>query len=127
MELISYGAISSDFKTMAQLSKLLTNIKNVNVEQSRLDCYPVVNVHIGVAIEEKFDMCGLPRPEQKEVFLPSKNYPAHTDEGGISYFIGLEEGVFTISGVSYNITPFVLYSFEDSKLHNTNFGAIMLK
>lgn len=51
----------------------------------------------------------------------------HVDDGGISYFIPLEEGVFQIGGVNYPIVPFVLYSFEDSMLHNSNFVSIMLK
>jgi len=51
----------------------------------------------------------------------------HVDYGGISYFIPLEEGIFQIGGVNYPIVPFVLYAFEDSMLHNSNFASIMLK
>lgn len=130
MELISYGAVSSDFKVMAQLSKLLDKIRNGEIEKRRLDCYQFtenVSVAVSGAVRSKFDNCSLKIPTSLEVFVPSKNYPSHVDDGGISYFIGLEEGVFTISNVSYPIVPFVLYSFEDSKLHNTTFGAIMLK
>lgn len=127
MEFISYGAVSSDFKVMAQMSKTLTLIKEGALPQTRVDCYELHSTNIKYAINKKFTDCNINLPEQCEIFLPSKNYPAHTDEGGISYFIALEEGVFSISGVNYPIVPFVLYSFEDSKLHNTDFGAIMLK
>jgi hypothetical protein len=65
--------------------------------------------------------------ESMEVFYPKENYPDHIDGGGTSYFIALEDGVFKIEGVTYNISPFVLYAFEDSKPHNSNMCAIMLK
>jgi len=126
MDLISYGSVSKDFKIIARLSKLLMKIKNDEIAQIRLDCYPTG----GNGLEEinaKFKDSGLGTPKSSEVFLPSINYPSHVDEGGISYFIPLEEGRFLIENVSYPIVPFVLYAFEDSKPHNTNFGAIMLK
>lgn len=130
MDLISYGSISKDFKIIAQLSKLLLKIKNEGVSQNRLDCYSIHN-HISDkaqnTIYDKFTRSKLTTPESVEIFIPSVNYPSHTDEGGVSYFIPLEEGRFLIENVSYPIVPFVLYAFEDSKPHNTNFGAIMLK
>ena len=129
MELISYGSISNDFKIMAQLTKFLNKIKNGDIEQTRVDCYSLdtLNVSIIVKIYHKFKDKGLPNPQDMEVFYPIENYPSHTDDGGTSYFIGLESGNFIIENVSYPIVPFVLYAFEDSKLHNTNFAAIMLK
>lgn len=127
MELISYGAVSSDFKIMAQMTSLLNKIKQGEIKKTRLDCYAVTSLNITEHINKKFEKINFPHPTNIEVFLPSKNYPSHTDEGGTSYFIALEEGIFSISGVNYPIVPFVLYAFEDSKLHNTNFGAIMLK
>lgn len=126
MDLISYGSISKDFKVIARLSKLLVKIKNGEVSQIRLDCFPTGGKETE-EINNKFKECDLPSPKSSEVFLPSINYPSHVDEGGISYFIPLEEGKFLIENVSYPVVPFVLYAFEDSKPHNTNFGAIMLK
>ena len=129
MELISYGSISKDFKIMAQLTKILNKIKNKELEQSRIDCYSLNHIPLSVivSINNKFEGKSLPLPKQMEIFYPSENYPSHTDDGGTSYFIGLESGNFIIENVSYPIVPFVLYAFEDSKLHNTNFAAIMLK
>lgn len=127
MDLISYGSVSKDFKIIAQLSKLLTKIKNGEIRETRLDCYPLTSNSIAVDITKKFETEKIPVFNSVEVFLPSINYPSHVDEGGTSYFIPLEEGNFLIESVSYPIVPFVLYAFEDSKPHNTNFGAIMLK
>lgn len=128
MDLTSYGAISSDFPIIAQLSKLLKKIDRKELEEIRLDCYPVVlSEKTREEIVNKFVTNGIDFPSTQEIFKPSKNYPSHRDGGGISYFIPLEEGCFTIENVNYPIVPFVLYAFEDSKLHNTDFGAIMLK
>jgi hypothetical protein len=129
MELISYGSISKDFKVMAQLTIILNKIKNNEIEQSRVDCYSLNQLPKSalVEIDKKFNEKNLSIPKQIEIFYPSQNYPSHTDDGGTSYFIGLESGEFLIGDVNYPIVPFVLYAFEDSKLHNTNFAAIMLK
>lgn len=127
MEFISYGAVSSDFKVMVQMTSLLNKIKQGEIKERRLDCYIIPSLNIIEHINKKFESINFQHPTNVEVFIPSINYPAHTDEGGTSYFIPLEEGIFSISGVNYPIVPFVLYAFEDSKLHNTNFGAIMLK
>ena len=127
IELISYGSIAKDFKVMAQLTKLLAKVKNGEVTQNRVDCYNITSQSILDSIIIKFKDVNLDLPISSEIFLPSTNYPSHIDEGGISYFIPLEEGKFLIGGVFYPIVPFVLYAFEDSKPHNTNFGAIMLK
>lgn len=127
MDLISYGSVSKDFKVMTQLKNLLTKIKQGEIKQFRLDCYPIPSKSIIESITRKFEVLEIPMFENIEVFCPSTNYPSHVDEGGTSYFIALENGFFLIENVNYPIVPFVLYSFEDSKLHNTNFGAIMLK
>lgn len=127
MDLTSYGAVSTDFKIIALLSRLYE--KTSDIKPHRLDCYNVDDYSdkLNDAIKLKFKESELKPYGSKEVFKPSKNYPSHKDEGGISYFIPLEEGWFTIENVNYPIVPFVLYGFEDSKLHNTDFGAIMLK
>lgn len=127
MDLISYGSVSKDFKIMAQLTNLLSKIKQGEVKQFRLDCYAISSKSIIESITIKFEVSGIPMFDSVEVFCPSTNYPSHIDEGGTSYFIALEKGNFLIGNVSYPIVPFVLYAFEDSKLHNTDFGAIMLK
>lgn len=129
MDLISYGSISKDFKVIAHLSKLLKKIKNNEIEQHRVDCYSIdsLSEYVKNIVNEKFIENNLKIPQNIEVFYPSENYPSHIDEGGISYFIGLENGNFLIENILYPIVPFVLYSFDDSKLHNTDFGAIMLK
>jgi len=124
MDLVSYGGISSDFTIIAQLNKLLQK----ELKETRLDCYDVNwSDRLRAEVVNKFVINGIDFPATYEIFKPSKNYPSHVDKGGISYFIPLEEGYFTIENVNYPIVPFVLYSFEDSKLHNTDFGAIMLK
>ena len=129
MELVSYGSVSRDFRVIAQMRKLLKRIQNQEIPEHRIDCYSVDSLESlsKDSINIKFSQNSLKMPENIEVFCPSENYPSHTDSGGISYFIGLESGLFTIGGTSYPIVPFVLYSFEDSKSHNTDFGAIMLK
>lgn len=123
--LTSYGAISNDFKVIAQLKKQLQKVKSGEIIQHRVDCYKIENINALITKfthELKIDM-----PKNVEIFYPSDKYPAHTDEGGISYFIALESGNFYIEGVNYPIVPFVLYSFDDGRLHNTDFCAIMLK
>ncbi len=127
--LISYGKITDKFKIIAQLTNILKQIRLGNIKEFRLDCYkqdisPIILTEIDnkfEAIDKKYGY------KEIEFFVPSKNYPSHIDDGGISYFIALEEGNFIIEDVIYKITPFVLYSFDESKPHNTNFGAIMLK
>lgn len=130
MDLISYGSLSKDFKIMAQLTKLFNKVKNKEIKEFRVDCYDI-KVHCSIpvlqSIDKKFEEIGMSGPTHLEVFYPSEHYPDHVDEGGISYFIPLESGLFNIGGVSYPVVPFVLYGFEDSKPHNTDFGAIMIK
>jgi hypothetical protein len=122
--LLSYGHISTDFKVMAKLKKVMIKIKNGEIEQHRIDCYKFTDTNL---LEGKFKDLGINFPNNVEIFYPSDKYPSHIDEGGISYFIALENGEFYIDGVSYPIVPFVLYAFDDGKLHNTDFCAIMLK
>lgn len=129
MDLISYGAVSTDFKIIATLNKLNSKIEAGEFQEHRLDCYKFYEYSdkLNDALKDKFRNRGLIPYISAEVFKPTKNYPAHCDEGGTSYFIPLEEGCFSIENVNYPIVPFVLYAFEDSKLHNTDFSAIMLK
>lgn len=130
MDLISYGSLSKDFKIMAQLTKLFNKIKNHEIKEYRVDCYEVkshCSIPLLQSIEDKFKEKELRWSSHLEVFYPSEHYPDHIDEGGISYFIPLESGLFNIGGVSYPVVPFVLYGFEDSNPHNTDFGAIMIK
>jgi hypothetical protein len=132
MELTVYGGITTKFKIIAQLVKLCKRIKNkeLNETSSRLDCHDFKsNVYDGVysELEKKFTFLKLKMFINSEIFYPTQNYPPHTDEGGISYFIPLEEGTFQINGINYPVIPFILYSFEDSNPHNSNFVSIMLK
>jgi hypothetical protein len=122
--LISYGAISKDFKGIAQLKKQMFKVKNGEIEQHRVDCYKITDTKI---FETKFTDLGVEIPREIEIFYPSEKYPSHVDGGGISYFVALESGNFYIDGITYPIVPFVLYAFDDGKLHNTDFCAIMLK
>lgn len=124
MILNSYGAITKDFKVIAKLKKYLEKINNKQLNQTRLDCYKVEEREV---IYDLFDKLSLPVPIAIEIFKPSDNYPVHIDGGGISYFIPLESGLFFIEGVNYPIVPFVLYSFNDGMLHNSNFSSIMIK
>lgn len=127
MVLTIYGSVSKKFKILAQLTKLLATIKSGAIIQTRLDCYNITNNLIFETINKKFIECNLQSFKQIEVFLPSQKYPSHIDEGGLSYFIPLESGNFLIDGVNYPVIPFVLYSFNDGELHNSDFGSIMLK
>lgn len=122
--LISYGAISQDFKSIAKLKKEMFKVKGNDIQEHRVDCYETTNSNI---INSKFEKLGLKVPTNIEIFYPSDKYPAHVDEGGVSYFVGLESGNFFIDGINYPIVPFVLYAFDDAKLHNTDFCALMLK
>lgn len=123
-QLISYGAVCQDFKIIAQLKKQMFEIKNNKINQHRIDCYKILDTKI---LNIKFDNLGIELPKNIEIFYPSDKYPPHIDEGGISYFIALESGNFYIDGITYPIVPFILYAFDDGKLHNTDFCAIMLK
>lgn len=124
--LTSYGLIGPDFKTYAKLRKMLDKIKSGAVAQHKVDCYPCDELQL---INTTFEKFGIRPPKNIEVFYPSERYPSHTDgpEGGESFFIPLESGDFLYDGVSYPIVPFVLYSFDDGRLHNTNFASIMIK
>lgn len=122
--LISYGAITEDFVAIAKYKKYLEKIKNGSIKQHRVDCYETRYI---LEVAHKFVALGIEVPKNVEIFWPSDNYPPHKDQGGLSYFIPLESGEFYIDNVSYPIVPFVLYAFDDGKLHNTNFAAIMLK
>lgn len=121
---ISYGQVSKDFKTLAKLFIQLNKVKNKEVPQTKVDCYLFTGIDL---LQPKFTDINLPMPKDMEIFHPSMKYPPHTDKGGLSYFIPLESGIFSIDGVDYPVVPFVLYAFDDGKLHNTNFCAIMLK
>ena len=125
ISLIVYGAVAEDFKTIAYLKNQMTKIKDGLIKKHRLDCYNLEK--IPGEIVSKLKDCKINLTQDFEVFLPSEKYPPHCDEGGISYFIPLESGTFYIGGVNYPVVPFVLYAFEDSRLHNTDFCAIMLK
>lgn len=124
MHLTSYGMVFTDFKHIAKYRKILEKIQNGELEQTRVDCYPL---EMSDEIRGKFSSSCLALPTEIEIFCPSDNYPSHVDEGDISYFIALESGTFTIGGVDYIITPFVLYRFFDGLLHNSDFCSIMLK
>ena len=121
---VCLGTVTEKFQTIARLKKEMLRIKQGLVEQTRLDCYPYI---MGSYIFKKFEKIGLTVPKESEIFYPSDKYPSHTDSGGTSYMIPLEQGLFTINGVSHPVIPFVLYGFDDGKLHNTDFCAIMLK
>lgn len=125
--LISYGAISKDFKTIAQMKRQMHKVKNGEIEQHRIDCYKIIDAKLLSTIFTSLGVLGIDAQKEIEIFYPSDKYPAHVDDGGISYFVPLESGNFYIDGVSYPIVPFVLYAFDDGKLHNTDFCAIMLK
>jgi len=125
MELISYGAITEDFKDITKLKRYLKNINNKQSNEIRLDCYSFINDR--EIIYRLFEKLKLPVPLAFEIFKPSDNYPPHVDEGGISYFIPLESGTFFIGNINYPIVPFVLYAFNDGIPHNSNFCSIMLK
>lgn len=122
--LMVYGPVSTDFKDIAKLKNQAIKIKSGQVQQHRLDCYRLDNTRL---FHELFARLNIQMPENVEVFWPSDNYTAHTDEGGTSYFVPLESGFFYIDGVSYPVVPFVLYAFNDGVRHNTDFCAVMLK
>lgn len=124
MILISYGAVSKDFKVIAQLKKQMYKVKNNEIEPHRVDCYKITD---RTPFDTKFTDLGMTLPKNIEIFNPSDKYPSHTDDGGISYFVALESGNFYIDGITYPVVPFVLYAFDDGKLHNTDFCAVMLK
>lgn len=129
MDLISYGSVTTSFKLIAQLNGLIKKADTGEIKATRLDCFKldlVFSHALDNAIGTKFSANGL-KYDTIELFKPTRNYPSHADEGGTSYFIPLEEGIFSIGDVNYPIVPYVLYAFEDSKLHNTNFASIMLK
>lgn len=125
ISLTSYGAVTDDFRTIAYLKNQMSKIKSGGIASHRVDCYHLEK--IPGAIVGKLKEIGCTLTKELEVFLPSDNYPPHVDDGGQSYFIPLESGYFYIDGVNYPIVPFVLYGFDDGKLHNTDFCAIMLK
>ncbi len=63
-----------------------------------------------------------------EIFIPSRDYPNHVDEGGLSFFIPLEDcGYFTSGGIRHKVDIFNLYSFNDGVEHNTDVACIMIK
>lgn len=126
ISLICYGQVTEKFKCFAGLTNMLKNIRLGQIKQSRVDCYPIDNVPI--YLSNKIKKCKIELIEDSfEIFVPTQNYPSHVDEGGVSYFVPLEGGLFFIDGVSYPVVPFVLYGFDDGKLHNSNFGSIMIK
>lgn len=124
IDFVCFGAVTEKFSSIANLKKELNKIKTGAVAPVRVDCYPYT---IGNMIYNKFKNIGLDIPQEGEIFYPSEVYPPHIDGEGFSYFIPLESGNFTIDGVVYPIVPFVLYGFDDRKLHNTDFCAIMLR
>lgn len=124
-DLIIYGAIADDFAKLAGYRKMYQSAITGDLKYLRVDCWELPS--IPVSLRQKFSEVGIQFPRHLEIFNPSTDYPPHKDEGGISYFIPLESGIFTIKGVSYPVVPFVLYAFEDGELHNTDFCAIMLK
>lgn len=123
-QLICHCPITDNFVKIAKYKKYLDRVQKGEVKPHRVDCYP-----LDINIDEIYDFFqnnGQPIPKNIELFSPSSNYPPHIDGEGISYFIPLKDGEFQIEGVIYKITPFVLYSFDDCCMHNTNFPAIMI-
>ena len=125
-QLISFGPIFSNFNQIAKLKKELYKIKNGELKQSRIDCFEASKEMLQLLKITFEDIVGEIFTEI-EIFKPSENYPPHIDGNGISFFIGLESGKFLIESTEYQISPFVLYKFDDRKLHNSNFCSIMLK
>lgn len=130
MELTSYGSITNDFRCMAQMVKLRNKIISGEITETRQDCFDVAgNVPPSLVdwIKSKLSDCHLRHNGKMEVFYPREKYPCHVDSGEVSFFIALQPGNFFISNVSYPIVPFVLYSFDDGKPHNSDFMSIMIK
>lgn len=125
-KLISYGAISTNFKDFAKLKKELKKIESNEVEPHRLDCYPLENKSI---VNNCFERFGFKTPGFIEIFSPSDKYPLHVDseKPSESFFIPLRGGIFTYDNIDYPVVPFVLYSFDDSVLHGSNFTSIMIR
>lgn len=126
--LISYGSISKDFKIFAELRKFLVKVKSGEIKEHRLDCYPTdpLSNNIIVQIANKVADSNLGDPTNIELFYPSNDYPPHVDGEGRSCFVALERGQFYIDGVTYDVVPFVLYGFDHSLPHNTNFPSLMI-
>lgn len=131
MKLTAHGAITSDYKVISKLTNLSKKIKEGKVESYRNNCYKynnyISNNYSECIINELFSNLKLQKPKEMEIFYSPIYVPPHTDEGKLSYFIGFEPGEFFIGGISYPIVPFVLYSFDESCLHNSNFLALMIK
>jgi hypothetical protein len=127
MKLIVHGSISSNFALFARLVKIVEKIESGAIRQSgRIDCFELPTIEyqeICFILKNKFQI----QPSDIEIFFPSMNYPSHKDEIGTSYFIPLENGIFTIDDMSHPVVPFVLYSFDDSNLHNSDFPSIMIR
>jgi hypothetical protein len=122
-----HGAVTNEFRIIAKFGNYLKQIRNGEIPNKRFDCYGLGH---NIDLLEAMLTPGITNSEvlkNAEIFCPSNKYPPHADAGGISYMIPLEDGEFYIGDINYPIIPFVLYSFEDSVLHNTNFAAIMLK
>ena len=130
--LVSYGTIVKDFSFFARIRKELDKVKSGSLPQKRVDCYEITDVTIKREINLYFSE-ELIENISIEIFYPSTTYPSHIDSTPntrnitTSYFIAMESGEFTINDICYPIVPFVLYSFDDSKPHNSNFCSIMIK
>ncbi len=122
-----YGVISNDFKIFAKIVNELEKIRET--EQSCLDCYEFSKFSSPIrdAVQNKISQVvnGL---TTIEIFIPSRDYPNHVDEGGLSFFIPLEDcGYFTSGGIRHKVNMFNLYSFDDGVEHNTDVACIMIK
>lgn len=124
-----HGALTTNFKVIAQLKKFLKKVECGDVVEYRCDCFKLDELHSLAKTEIAKTLNELCEVEQYEIELnyPMDDYQCHVDQGGISYIIPLQPGTMNINGCDVSVSPYVVYSFDDGLKHNTNFPSIMIK
>jgi hypothetical protein len=127
-ELCYYGRVTGPFPIYVEALRAVREIRDGNVSERRSMCYPEQDLgdRFLKAVRNKLEV-GMDELSM-EIFIPDRLYPPHTDGGGLSFFVPLDEDcTIDISGVTQPLLSWGIYSFDDGKPHSTSGAMLMMK
>jgi hypothetical protein len=125
-EISFHGLIEAKFPVLLQATELAKKIRKGEVEPTRKMCYSTKSIS-RYFFRSACSRLGI-KKLTAEVFLPDRQYPPHTDEGGVSVMVPIEPGcTATINGTRHKLIEFGIYSFDDGVPHTTTGALVMIK
>ncbi len=123
-----YGQITARFPVYVSTIKWLEKISLGQIVPTRYGCYSISSLHSELfsAIAQLLDLSL--EDWKMEVYFPDRDFPPHTDEGGISFMVPLDTWCSaTINGVTHDLKLGGVYSFNDGNPHATTGPLLMMK